>query len=80
MKLYSEGNLRDYVKLPLKNSTKRILTGTEKINISIDILKGLENLHSIGCIHRDLKPANILLDRSKNKITAAIGDLGLSKF
>jgi serine/threonine protein kinase len=43
---------------------------------SIEILEGLEFLHSIKIVHFDIKPANILveqLDRVK------IGDLGLAR-
>lgn len=50
-----------------------------KIDICLDILKGVEYLHSRqpqSITHRDLKPQNIILNSS---MTAKIGDFGLSK-
>lgn len=41
----------------------------------IDILKGLDKVHSAGLIHRDLKPENILRVKNQWKLT----DFGLSK-
>ena len=43
------------------------------ISAIMDILSGLEKLHSIGIIHRDLKPANVL----NMKGSYAISDFGL---
>ena len=50
-----------------------------KIDLCLDILKGVEYLHSRqhqSNIHRDLKPQNIILNSS---MTAKICDFGLSK-
>lgn len=52
----------------------------DKINICIDVLRGLEYLHNRkpkSLIHRDIKPQNILLTPSGR---AKIADFGLSKF
>lgn len=59
---------------------KNRLSLVNKINICLDILKGVEYLHTHkpqSIIHRDLKPQNIILDASK---TAKISDFGLSRF
>ncbi|XP_078438570.1 protein kinase superfamily protein isoform X1 [Wolffia australiana] len=55
------------------------LTWEERINIALDISRGIQYLHEgtvPPVIHRDLKSANILLDSS---LTAKVADFGLSK-
>lgn len=59
---------------------KNRLSLVEKVNICLDILRGVEYLHTLkpqSIIHRDLKPQNIILNSSK---IAKIADFGLSKF
>lgn len=59
--------------------TKNRLSLVNRIDICLDILKGVEYLHSRepqSIIHRDLKPQNIILSASKS---AKIADFGLSK-
>ncbi len=45
------------------------------IETTIQILDGLEFLHSRNIIHRDLKPANILLQGN----TLRLADFGISR-
>lgn len=45
------------------------------INIVLEILIGLENLHNKGFVHRDLKPANILIMNGKY----CLADFGISR-
>src|SRR5690625_1844293 len=37
----------------------------EAVELSVQILKGIEHAHEHGIIHRDIKPQNILLDSEK---------------
>jgi len=48
---------------------------TKGKNIAIDILKGLEFLHSHQIIHKDIKSANIFIKHSGEKFITKIGDL-----
>ncbi len=54
--------------------------GGNSTNMIMDILSGLEELHSIGKYHRDLKPGNILKFKdANNKVYYAISDFGLMR-
>ncbi|KAK1289021.1 putative LRR receptor-like serine/threonine-protein kinase [Acorus calamus] len=70
----SGGNLNEY----LGNGTGPADWG-QRLNIAVDVAKGLENLHS-ECkpriIHRDMKSENILLDEN---LVAKVADFGISK-
>eukprot|EP01088_Endostelium_zonatum_P009381 TRINITY_DN2259_c0_g1_i1.p1 TRINITY_DN2259_c0_g1~~TRINITY_DN2259_c0_g1_i1.p1 ORF type:complete len:396 (-),score=138.82 TRINITY_DN2259_c0_g1_i1:18-1205(-) len=48
---------------------------TKKLKM-MDIIEGLNWLHTLGIVHRDIKPSNILVD-SKNRIK--VSDMGISK-
>lgn len=57
----------------------------EKMNIALNILKGLESLHSRHIVHRDLGARNYLIDiphgkAGKRKIVAVIADLERANF
>lgn len=72
MEYFENGDLLSY-------SQKKILFRSKKIEISLDILKGLYYLHKRKpqyIIHRDLKSQNILITLSGK---AKIGDFGLSR-
>ena len=54
---------------------KNMLDNRTIINISMNIAKGLEYIHSKGIIHKDIKPKNILTDT-----TAKISDFGIASY
>ena len=46
-----------------------------KISIMVDVMDGVNYMHSKGIIHRDLKPGNVLIDEDGS---ARIADMGLA--
>lgn len=51
-------------------------TFDDKMNVFIQVCKGLSYAHRNGVIHRDIKPSNILVDTHKN---AWLSDFGIAK-
>ena len=51
------------------------LPWTSRIEISLDISRGLEYLHGQGLFHRDLTSKNVFM---RSNLTAVIGDFGLA--
>jgi len=48
-----------------------------KFRITLNILKGIQDLHEMNFVHCDIKLQNILLDHTYS--VAKLGDFGLSK-
>jgi serine/threonine protein kinase len=59
----------------LKNNQSAPFDSSKKVDIALDIARGMDYLHRLRIIHRDLKMGNVLLDSSFN---AKISDFGLS--
>ncbi|XP_067932620.1 interleukin-1 receptor-associated kinase 4-like [Watersipora subatra] len=60
-----------------EDSDKPVLSADQRLQIAIDVAKGLGRLHhgdATPIVHRDVKPANILLD---DQDRAKLGDYGL---
>ena len=64
-----DGSLEDWLK------THGKMTVEKSVETTIQILDGLEFLHSRNIIHRDLKPANVLLQGN----TPRLADFGISR-
>ncbi len=67
------GSLRSLMKLEGK------LSLALSLKLVIDILAGLEHVHSRKIIHRDIKPENILLSQDSTGLIARISDFGMSR-
>lgn len=76
-------NLVLNVDLPGKGPTQIPLDSDHLLQIMVQILLGLEYIHSRNVIHRDLKPSNILIFNSISndniRIVSKIGDFGISR-
>lgn len=70
MPLYANGSLKGRM-------NNQHLTVRECIRYSIQILSGLNSIHSKGLLHLDIKPDNVLLSDSDE---ALISDFGISKY
>lgn len=67
------GSLRSLMKLEGK------LNLALSLKLVIDILAGLDHVHSRKIIHRDIKPENILLSQDSTGLIARISDFGMSR-
>ncbi|KAJ8034115.1 hypothetical protein HOLleu_20821 [Holothuria leucospilota] len=53
-----------------------VITEVKRIQICLEFLNGMKELHSNGIIHRDLKPSNVLIDFTGK---LHISDFGVSR-
>ena len=70
--------IMEYAGRSLQTKLKKVswsATLSDRINISISVVKALQDLHNRGFLHRDVKPGNIVL----HKKTVRLIDFGLSR-
>lgn len=58
---------------------KSQLSIPERLNLFLDVCRGIEHAHQKAILHRDLKPANILVDATTQTPKPKIIDFGLVK-
>jgi serine/threonine protein kinase len=55
------------------------LTIRQRVELLIQICKGVQHAHQKGIIHRDLKPSNVLVAESEGRAIPKIIDFGIAK-
>ncbi len=61
-------------------SRKGVLSYTQAVSLTRQILKGLSHAHAAGIVHRDLKPANVMLIKhGGRKDFVKVFDFGIAK-
>lgn len=74
LELVTGGSLQEYILKTTQYSEESV------IRLIMQILLGLQYLHSLGIVHRDLKVENILLQGVGTQSEIKIADFGLSAF
>ncbi|OMJ26958.1 Cyclin-dependent kinase F-3 [Smittium culicis] len=78
-----ECNLLEYTQSNSnKNTLPSNMCGSELfiLNVSVQILRGLDHIHKLGYFHRDLKPENILLTvNDDGQLSIKVADFGLAR-
>jgi calcium/calmodulin-dependent protein kinase I len=74
--LATGGDLFDFI----ITSPNGQLRETMARNIMLQLLEGLEVLHSMNIVHRDLKPENVLMVQKEGDVGVKICDFGLATF
>ena len=50
---------------------------SERLELVVQVLRGLEYVHTRGLVHRDLKPQNLLVDEAGPTLAVRLSDFGL---
>ena len=58
---------------------KHRLTTIERLNLFVEVCKGVQHAHQKALIHRDLKPSNILINDQDGEPIPKIIDFGIAK-
>src|SRR5439155_4077 len=55
------------------------LTNQQRLELFIQVCKGIEHAHQKGIVHRDIKPSNVLVSESDGAPLARVIDFGIAK-
>ncbi|MBL8741602.1 MAG: serine/threonine protein kinase, partial [Myxococcales bacterium] len=58
---------------------ERTLTIEEAVDLGVDLLRALKDLHAAKIVHRDLKPGNIIMRPTPGGARATVVDFGISR-
>ena len=66
---------------PLSRDRLPRLPASVRMQVSMDVARGLAHMHSMGYVHNDMKPDNVLLEFNDQRliVRAYVGDLGCAK-
>ena len=67
MPLYERGSLAQRI------AEQGPFPPSKVVDVAIQLLEGLRDLHDLGIVHRDIKPANVLVDDRGNLLLADFG-------
>jgi len=58
---------------------ERTLSIEEAVDLGVDLLRALKDLHAVKIVHRDLKPGNIIMRPTPTGSRATVVDFGISR-
>lgn len=75
-------NLSDFIKRMCRKGRYQLMPLDKKLILMEEIVKAVQNMHSIGCVHKDIKPDNIHVFYSNPEqwegLTLTLLDYGLA--
>lgn len=76
--LFLSTQLVDGADLASRIAAEGPLSPADAVEVTTQVLAGLEDAHEAGIVHRDVKPANVLLGRRGGAVAAYLCDFGIA--